>query len=270
MIDHQLIDSLPSRSGIYKFQNVDGKVIYVGKAKNIKRRVLGHFRSNSEKELVLCNKTHSVDFELTGNELIALLLEADLIQKHLPIFNTVQMKLRTAYHIISHQTKRGILQFTVEERPSMHEPSEHFFTVLAAKIRLEKLCDSFNLCPNFAGLRKKKGKCNHPKFPFCAGVCCGDETIDEYNQRAEQAFATLKSNSESYIIREKGTRYWQESLVLVLDGVYQGFGYVDGSQQVVGIDDILDLIAPRKYTYHTAQILNAYRKKNPSRIHPLH
>lgn len=262
-MNHVQFDSLPSRAGIYKFQDRDGKTIYVGKAKNLKKRVLGHFRSKSEKEVTLCQATHSVDFELTGSELIALLLEADLIQKLLPQYNTVQKKSRQAFHINSCYTKKGILELTVEEQPSLHISNELFFTIGQAKKKLEKLCNEFDLCPKFVGLQRKKGKCEHVKFPFCAGVCCGGEEISSYNKRAVQAMAMLKVKTDSYLIQEKGRRNGEHGFILVLEGVYQGFGYVDGSQQVCGVEELLALIEPRKHTYHTAQILGAYRKKNP-------
>lgn len=259
-------DKLPRRQGIYKFQDEDGAIIYVGKAKDIRRRVLSHFQSNSDKELQLCSKTITIDFEPTGNELVALLLEADLIKKHLPKYNTLQKKYYTAYHIISYHNKLGVLQLAIEKCPSVHEPTELFFTKVAAKERLEKLCERFKLCPKFAGLQRKKGKCNHVKFPNCAGVCCHQEEIWDYNSRAKQAVLSLKANTDNYYIFEKGRRQDETSLVVVLNGIYQGFGFFDSSQQICSIDEMVNLLVPRKQTYHAMQILSAYRKKYPSRV----
>lgn len=257
---------LRGRPGVYRFQDSEGKVIYIGKAKNIKKRVLSHFRSRSEKEIRLCRQTFSIDFEETGNELIALLLEADLIKKRLPEYNIFQKKSRTAFHIKAYPNKKGILQFAVEERPQLDQASELFFTKAAAKKKLEQLCGVFDLCPKFSGLQRKKGRCNHVKFPFCTGVCNGEEEVQPYNQRAGEALATLKSTSENYFIREKGRHNDEQSFVLVLNGVYQGFGYFDSSQQICGIEEMLNLMETRKHTYHTAQIVCAYRKKFPYRV----
>ena len=268
-INNSHFDRLPTTTGIYKFQDNEGNVIYVGKAKNIKKRVLSHFQSTVDKETVLCGHTYSIDFETTGSELLALLLEADLIQKLLPEYNTVQKKNRTAFHIKSYYTKVGILQMAVEECPAVHEPTELFFTKGAAKKKLEKLCEDFTLCPKFAGLQRKKGRCSHLKFPDCLGVCCNQEEVHVYNQRASQALSTLKANTESYIIKEKGRYLGEQSFVLVLDGVYQGFGFVDSSQQVASIDEMVDLIRPRMHNFHIEQLLNAHKKKYPYRINLL-
>ncbi|MBC8769771.1 GIY-YIG nuclease family protein [Arenibacter sp. BSSL-BM3] len=265
-MNHQQFDALPSRSGIYKFQDKEGVVIYIGKAKNIKKRVLSHFQSKAQKEIVLCNATFSIDYELAGNELIALLLESDLIQKHMPIYNTLQKKSHIAYYVCAAYNKMGVLQLTVEEMPRLHVSSELFYTKGAAKKKLEHLCEEFNLCPKYSGLQRKSGKCNHIKFPFCQGVCCEEENIGSYNERAKRAIASLKANADSYIVREKGRRSGEQSLILVLNGVYQGFKYIDSSQQICGIEDLLDLMNPRKHTFHVVQILNTYRKKNRSKI----
>ncbi len=257
---------LPDRPGVYRFQHSEGRPIYVGKAKNIKKRVLSHFQSKSEKEITLCRQTYSIDFEETGNELVALLLEADLIKKRLPEYNTIQKKSHTAYHIKAYPNKRGILQFTVEEKPELDQDSELFFTKAAAKRKLEQLCGDFDLCPKFSGLQRKKGKCDYGKSPFCPGVCQGEEEVPIYNKRAREALATLKTDTESYVIREKGRRTGEQSFILVLNGVYQGFVYIDRSQQISGVEELLDLLEPRKSTYHTAQILAAYRKKFPHKV----
>ncbi|NNE77954.1 MAG: GIY-YIG nuclease family protein, partial [Pricia sp.] len=241
-IESRVFSSLPTGPGVYKFQDEEGETIYIGKAKNIKKRVLSHFRSRSEKESLLCRETFSIDFEITGSELIALLLEADLIRKHLPKRNTVQKKSHRIFHIQSYTNKQGILQLTIEDLPSLYVPSEFFFTKGAAKKKLESLCKEFDLCPKYTGLQRKKGRCKHVLFPDCRGVCCGEESSNQYNLRARMALAKLKTNTDTYVIQNRGRITGEHSFVLVLDGIYQGFGYFDGSQQICTISDMLDLI----------------------------
>jgi len=66
-----VFEALPSSAGIYYFKNKKGKIIYVGKAKDIKKRVLSHFYTKTDKELNLCRETSDIDFELSGSELAA-------------------------------------------------------------------------------------------------------------------------------------------------------------------------------------------------------
>jgi DNA polymerase III subunit epsilon len=79
----QIFD-LPEAPGIYLFKDKKHKVIYAGKAINIKKRVISHFYDKGTKEYKLGQETYHIDHETTGNELMALLLEAEKIKKHYP------------------------------------------------------------------------------------------------------------------------------------------------------------------------------------------
>ena len=81
------IEDLPEDAGIYLFKNQKHKVIYAGKAKNIKKRVLSHFYDKKTKEYQLGQETYYIDYERTGNELLALLIESEHIRKHFPKYN---------------------------------------------------------------------------------------------------------------------------------------------------------------------------------------
>ena len=83
-LSREMYDRLPSEAGVYYFKDDKGKVIYVGKAKNIKRRVLGHFYDKSTRENQLCRETATIDFELAGSELVALLMESGAIKHYFP------------------------------------------------------------------------------------------------------------------------------------------------------------------------------------------
>ncbi|WP_338039490.1 hypothetical protein [Maribacter litopenaei] len=102
-------EKLPSTPGIYYFKDSKGHIIYIGKAINIKKRVLGHFYDKSTKEISLCAETAYLDFEETGNELIALLLESAEIKKHYPKFNRAQKRKIQQYAIFSYEDRNGIL-----------------------------------------------------------------------------------------------------------------------------------------------------------------
>ena len=70
-----ILEELPSETGVYYFHNENGDIIYVGKSRNIRKRVNQHFTNDNPKSREMQKKVASVSFELTGNELIALLKE---------------------------------------------------------------------------------------------------------------------------------------------------------------------------------------------------
>ena len=88
-VDRNEFESLPEKTGVYYFYGKDGQLLYVGKSKNIKNRVSGHFRVDvkNKRDLELKNQVVHIDYRLTGNELAALLLECNEIKTLRPHYN---------------------------------------------------------------------------------------------------------------------------------------------------------------------------------------
>lgn len=90
-------EKLPVTTGVYFFKDKDGRPLYIGKAKNIKSRIKSHFQEKSNRKYKLMQETYSIDFELTGNEFLALLRESELILKYYPKYNKAQKKISRPY-----------------------------------------------------------------------------------------------------------------------------------------------------------------------------
>ena len=268
-IQYQKLNTLPNVPGVYRFQNQSGETLYVGKAKDIKKRVLSHFYNSSEKEIALCDATFHIDFETTGSELIALLREADLIDKIDPPYNYIQKKNYITYHIIPQKNRKGILQLKIERRPFAHSPTEIFLRKGDAIKRLIQLTEKFKLCPLQTGLKTKLGRCTHGEYNECDGVCTGEEEIGSYNHKVENALDYLNNENDNYVIFEKGRTKEERSFILILHGVYQGYGFIDNSQSFSSIEDFKDMLDSKKHSYHTAKIISSYRQRNPWKIKPL-
>ncbi len=85
------IHNLPDETGVYYFYNDNNELVYIGKSKNIKTRVMSHFRNNNTKKAIeMRNEIANIDYELTGSELIALLKESHEIKIHKPLYNRAQ------------------------------------------------------------------------------------------------------------------------------------------------------------------------------------
>ncbi len=255
------IEDLPETPGIYLFKDKKQKVIYAGKASNIKKRVISHFYDKMSKEYHLGQETFFIDYTATGNELIALLLEAESIKKYYPKFNSAQKRQGLVYQIINYTNQRGITQLAIGKTKKVQNSIGTFYNRSQAVEKLEQLCEDFNLCPKYCTLQSNVTKCSHYKLKNCEGICDGLETVQEYNLKVSDAIDSLTLESETYVIMEKGRHYNEEAFILVKNGRYHGYGYIDTDVQISGIEDFDPFLKIQEATYHTHKIINWYLRK---------
>jgi len=260
-LSSEQIRELPETSGIYLFKDKQHKVIYAGKAINIRKRVLSHFYDKMTKEYQLGQETYYIDHETTGNELMALLLEAEHIRKHYPKYNRAQKRPGMVYQIISYINQRGIIQLALGKTKMTSHSVVTFYNRTTATEKLEQLCELFKLCPRYCTLQSNIEVCSHYRIRNCEGICDGSELVLDYNKKVMAAIASLSSETQSYVIREKGRHYREEAFVLIKEGRYQGFGFVDVDVQISAVEDYEPFLKLQEATYHTNKILSNYLRK---------
>lgn len=255
------IYELPESPGIYLFKDKKHKVIYAGKAINIKKRVLSHFYDKMTKEYQLGQETYYIDHETTGNELMALLLESEYIRKYYPKYNQAQKRPGVTYQIISYVNQRGIIQLAVGKTKAIRDSVGTFYSRGLAIEKLEQLCETFKLCPRYCTLQTNIEICSHYRIKNCEGICDGSEPVEEYNLKVKEAIVSLERQTTSFVIRDKGRHFEEEAFVLVKQGRYQGFGYIDTDVQIMDIEDYEPFLKLQPATYHTNKILSSYLRK---------
>lgn len=264
-IPAEQINELPEEAGIYLFKNQKHQVIYAGKAKNIKKRVLSHFYDKKTKEYQLGQETHFIDYELTGNELLALLVESEHIRKHYPKFNRAQKWPATTYQIISYVNQRGIIQLALAKTKVLHDSVSTFYNKTEAIEKLEEICEAFKLCPRFCTLQSTSEKCSHYRIKNCEGICEETETVAAYNLKVQAAIQSLKENKLTFAIQGKGRTQGEIAFVLVAEGQYKGFGFFDRSEAICNIEDYEPFLKLQQASYHTHAIIRSHLKKNGER-----
>jgi DNA polymerase-3 subunit epsilon len=260
-LDAEEIHSLPESPGIYLFKDRQQKVIYAGKAIDIKKRVISHFYDRMSKEYELGQETYSIDYETTGNELMALLLEAECIRKYYPKFNRAQKRPGPVFQIVSYTNQRGILQLALEKTNKRRESIGTFYSRSLAQEKLEYLCREFKLCPKYCSLQANVEQCSHYEIESCEGVCTGEEQIESYNNKVTAAIGSLTEESSTFVIRERGRHYEEEAFILVKAGKYSGYGFIDAETTISGPNDLEPFLKPQPATYHTNKILSNYMRK---------
>ena len=255
-------EKLPNSAGVYIFRDKAGKELYVGKAINIKKRVLSHIYSKTQKSINLCTETYHLDYEETGNELTAFLLEAEYIRRFYPKYNRAQKRPTNTYQIISYENQVGAIQIALGTTKNTINSVLTLYNKQIGLETLEQLCEEYNLCPKYCSLQTSNEGCSHYKIKNCKGICTGTENVDDYNTRVRLALDAVASAKETYIIKEKGRTPSENCFILVEHGEYKGYGFIDQEVSIAGFDEFATHITLFQNTYHTSKILRAYMGKD--------
>lgn len=258
-----VFDKIPPKPGIYYFKNQKGEIIYVGKAINLKKRVLGHFYDKSVKETQMCSETADIDFKLSGNELVALLMESAEIKRLFPPYNRAQKRTVRQYAIFAYEDRNGIVHLAFNTNKGVPNPLKIFYNQTDCRAYLEELCKNFALCPKYCHLQQTNAACSHHQINTCEGICRGEETVASYNEKVQEAIDHMKMlASEVKIIKEKGRDENENAVVLISEGIYRGYGFIDSDVEINSFDDIEAFITPQKNTVETDSILATYLLKH--------
>ena len=262
LLDKQVVSKLPERHGVYYFKNLEKEVIYVGKANNIKQRVISHFYDKKKKERTMCLETADISYTETGSELIALLHESSEIKHLYPKFNRAQRKAGEAVGLFSYEDQRGIVHLAFNRLKLTPNPLMKFYSMAACRSMLEKVCEVFELCPKYCHLQTNVNACFHYQLQQCKGICTGKEAVESYNKRVYEAIKSLGLQTENLVIKESGRNNKEIGFALILNGIYQGFGYVDKNLDMKEPNDYLLYVKPQKDTRDVQRILKSYLAKN--------
>jgi len=262
------IKSLPESPGVYYFLNDESRIIYVGKSKNIRARVMSHLSNCATKRaLEMKNAVAEIHFELTGNELVALLLEAHEIGRHLPIFNRAQRRTMFNHGLFDYLDENGYLRLKICKLDDCNgdAPLTTFNSMQAAKSYLFQLCETHSLCQKMCGLDSSRGSCFQYKIKECKGACIGEETPESYNLRAEAVIGKFAYTQSNFLIIGEGRNNEERSVIWIENGRYRGFGFADVKDSDFRTPEMLkDVVKPYTENKYVHSIIKSHLHHNPS------
>ncbi len=231
-LDLQVVEGLPERPGVYYFKDEKGKVIYVGKAIDIRSRVLGHFYTKGGKDRAMHEHVAHVEYMETGSELMALLLESAEIKRLYPLFNSAQKNRRDAWAIFNYTDRQGVEHLAYAAAKQVKRPLMNFYTITQCRQFLETIQDTFELCPRYLELQKTNGTCFHYGLKQCKGVCAGEEAVLLYNERVLEAIESIGALRGHLIVLLEGRKENEYGYVLIESGLYKGYGFAIGEPNI--------------------------------------
>lgn len=229
------ISQLPDNPGVYYFYNAGGKVIYVGKANNILKRVKSHFSNNKagKQKQDFLRDIHRISYKECATELMAHILESTEIRRLWPMYNRSQRGYLPKFGLYVYEDQKGYKRLTIEKNKQTFSPVYTFNTIIEGHQRIRELIREFELCPRLCNLAKTIDCTLSIEHGDCSGHCNG--AIDDYNARMEQAINWLNTQLPTFAYVDRGMHDNEQSCILIRKGNFYGMGYIQDERTLKDI-----------------------------------
>ncbi len=260
-------EALPATPGVYYFHDQKGKVIYVGKAKNIRQRVNSHFSNNSDgrQKQNFVRNMYGITFQQTATELMAAILESAEIKRLWPEFNVSQKKPEEVFGIFVYEDQNGYMRLAIEKKRKNSAPIYTFHYKVDGHGVMRKLMKEFSLCPKLCFMQTSTDECVGIAEEHCHGACEKKEAPAAYNERVLQAIASLTMRP-SYVVLDKGLTDDEVSCIMVVQGSFFGMGYLPKNFETITQKAIAEYITPYKDNSTIRMLLRSFATSNPEQI----
>ena len=220
-----LLDGLPHQLGVYYLYDKAGKLLLLSKSKNIYKRVNEHFTSSGRRDLFLRNHVGKVMYELTGTLLIASLKEAEELQMQASL-RKYKRKKSYPFALVCHKNKKGYHCLSVVPRAGAKEPLAIFESQEEGLNMLFEMTERYGLCTKLNGFSQAHTYCYNHSIGKCAGACMGDEAVEDYNRRVEEALAHYTLVGRTFAIMDKGRTVHEKSVIFIEQGRLRGYAFI--------------------------------------------
>ncbi|MFW5890258.1 MAG: exonuclease domain-containing protein [Marinilabiliaceae bacterium] len=243
-LDMNKIRELPGDTGVYFFYDSEKQPVYIGKSRNIRKRVLSHLADKGKKALRMKEQVTDIDFEPTGSELVALLKESDEIKENRPLFNQAGRRTRFNWGIFGFTDRRGYQRFFIDRiNGKEQEPFDAFVSREKAAAALDVWIRKYELCRQLSGLEDIKGPCFNFSVNQCRGACAEKESPGAYNRRVDQMTREMGFSSANFVIFDQGREAGERSFVWVERNRIRGYGWLNMEETITSPEELEDYLA---------------------------
>lgn len=267
-ISRTQIESIPRQPGVYYFKDKKDKIIYVGKAKNLYRRIIGHFSTNNphENRQNFLREIRKISHQVCGTELQALILETIEIKRLWPEKNKVHKYPERRYCLYVYEDQKGFLRIAAGKKTKAMKAFYLFDSLSQAYLLIRSWCEEYQLCPVLCNLQKSAEPCLSLKNETCLGACNHQESSENYNLRVNDLLSALLKDLPSYMIIDNGRNKLEKSCILVDKGVFFGMGYLSNNEIPADLDFAKVLITPYPSYKFIDKIVSDFAVINPRKL----
>ena len=259
-----IVDSLPSKTGTYYIHNEKSELIYIGKSRNIKKRINQHFTGTTTKCKKIQAEVFTVTYDETGSELIALLKESEEIKINKPILNRAQRKTIFQWALYSEYDNNGYLNLKLQKADGRKKEITSFTTLQEGKNTLFRIASEYHLCQKLTGLYITKSECFQYKIKECDGACTGKISPLVYNDRVQSYIDKNSFENQNMVLMDRGRTINERSAILIENGIYKGYAFYDLNYQINNIEILRNIIIPMQNNRDTRNIIQSHIRRSKS------
>ena len=263
-----IMEEMPSTTGVYYIYNASGRLIYIGKSRNIRKRINQHFTGTDKKSLKIQKYVFKVVYEETGSELIALLKESEEIKINKPPFNKALTKTILNASLYLETDDHGYLNLKIEKTDGRKKDILSFTTLTEAKNAVFRITAQYKLCQKLTSLYVTNKECFQYKIKECDGACLGKVSVEEYNARVQDFLDNYTLQNQNIIIIDRGRKISEKSAILIENGIYKGYAFFDLNYQITNPEVLRNILIPMKNDRDVKNILQSHIRKNKNATNP--
>lgn len=259
----QDFEQLPEKPGVYYFHNQEKKVVYVGKAINIKKRVGSHFSGHSIKpqRQNFLREIHAISFEVCATEFMALLLECTEIKKLWPTYNRALKRFDPKYGLYVYEARSGYKYLSIGKLVKFQSCIESFNSLYDGINCLRSLAEQFAIDNRFCNY----GTTNEGEM-FQKEEKTDLPDVNLHNEQIEKALDNLVNKRPTFAIVDKGRSKDERSCIWVEKGHFYGMGYINSEEGFTETSDLKEFVTPYRSNNYIMQLIYSYAEKYPGKI----
>ena len=253
------IEQLPHSPGVYYFHDAKDKVLYVGKAVNIKKRVCSHFTHNDadRKRQNFLRAIYKITFKQCATELQAIVLESTEIKRCWPKYNVSQKQRQEKYGLYTYEDNRGYIRLLIDKRKK-HLPALYNFNLLyEGQVMLKKIAEEFSL---------NQKLCFIDKTPLTDNDLALLDAPEVYNGKIKTALTAMEKKLPTFAVLDEGINENEKLCLLIERGSFWGMGYVSGSHSILSSYELKSLLHPYADNDTIRNRIYAYVEQYPEKM----
>jgi DNA polymerase III subunit epsilon len=257
-INRTAIDALPNTPGVYYFKDAKQKIVYVGKAIDLKKRVASHFTSNApdRKRQNLLRDVYHISHVTCATELEAIVLESTEIKRLWPKHNAAQKEATQKWGLYTYTDAKGYQRLFIDKKKKNLPVLYAFNNLTEGQTLLKKMIAEFTLHDKLCGINKTS---------LQAQDWAAIGTPQNYNQQVQKATTALAQQLPTFAVIDEGLLEGELLCLLIEKGSFWGMGYVHRSQPYKKLESLKTILTPYADNDYIRNSIYQFVAQNPKK-----